>query len=71
MDVGWKAVRVIQRTDPDEADSVTGASVVAPDRDAALRTAGNLLALAAVRRRVDDLDLTLEHLHTISFDQRV
>ena len=60
MDVGWKAVRVIQRTDPDEADSVTGAGVVAPDRDAALRTAGNVLALAAVRRRVDDLDLTLE-----------
>src|SRR5215467_9020010 len=71
MDVRRQAIRFIERTHTNEADSVAGSSVVAPNSDAALRTAGNLLALATVGRCVDDLNFSLEHLHTIRFNQRV
>src|SRR5262249_21464421 len=66
-----QAIRFIERTHTNEADSVAGSSVVAPNSDAALRTAENLLALATVGRCVDDLNFSLEHLHTIRFNQRV
>jgi len=71
VNVGWQALRFIQRSDANKANCVTGASVVAPHSDVALGTAGDLLALAAVGRRIDNLDLTLEQLHAVDFDQRV
>jgi hypothetical protein len=71
VDVGRQAVGFVERTDANEADSVAGSSVVAPNSNAATRTAGDLLALATVGRGVDDLNFSLEYLHTIGFNQRV
>ena len=71
MDVGWGAVRVIERADSDEANGVAATGVVAPNGDIAPGAAGNPLTLAAVGRRVDDLDFPLQQLHAVGFDQRV
>jgi hypothetical protein len=60
MDVRRQTVRFIERTDANEADSVAGSSVVAPNCDATPRTAGDLLGLATVGRCVDDLNFSLE-----------
>jgi hypothetical protein len=60
MDVRRQTVRFIERADANEADSVAGSSIVAPNCDAAPRTARDLLALATVGRRVDDLDFSLD-----------
>src|SRR5262249_20593923 len=45
-----------------------GARIVAPERDAALRAARDLLSLAAVRGRVHDLGLAAQELHALGFD---
>lgn len=71
VDVGRKAIRFIKRTHTDETNHVACPTVVAPKRDVTFRAAGNLLALAAVRRCVDDFNFVLEQVHTISFDQRI
>jgi hypothetical protein len=71
VDVWRETVRFIERTDTNEADSVAGSSIVAPDCDATPRTAGNLLALATVRWCIDDFNFSLEQLHTIGLNQRV
>jgi len=71
VDVRRQTVRFIERTDANEADSVTGSSVVAPNCDPAPRAAGDLLSLATIGGRVDDLNFSLEQLHAIGFNQRV
>src|SRR6266480_58615 len=71
VDVRWQEVRCVERSDADKANRATASCVVAPDRDAAPGAAGDLLALAAVGRRVDDLDLALEQLDAVGFDHRV
>jgi hypothetical protein len=71
VDVRRQAVRFIERTDANEVDSVAGSSVVAPNRDATPRTAGDFLALATISWCVDNLNFSLEYLHTIGFNQRV
>ena len=71
MDVRRQTVRFIKRPDANEADSITGSGLVAPNCDPAPRAAGDLLTLATVGRRVDDLNFSLEQLHTISFNQCV
>ena len=71
MDVGRQAVRLVERADAHEAHRVAGAGVVAPQRDAALRAARDLLALAAVRRRVDDVGLAVQQAHAVGLDHRV
>src|SRR5205809_4198582 len=71
VDVRWQEVRCVERSDADKANRATASCVVAPDRDAAPGAAGDLLALAAVGRRVDDLDLTLEQLNAVGFDHGV
>jgi len=71
VDVRRQTVRFIERTDANEAYSVTGSGVVAPNCDPTPRAAGDLLTLATVGRRVDDLNFSLEQLDTIGFNQRV
>ena len=51
---GGRRSGVVERADAHELERVAGAGVVAPQRDVAVRAAGDLLAAAAVRRRVDD-----------------
>src|SRR5437773_10040448 len=68
VDVRWQEVRRVERSDADKANRVTASRVVAPDRDAAPGAAGDLLALAAVGGRADDLDLALEQLNAVGFD---
>src|SRR5690242_21758445 len=71
MDVRRQAVRFVERANADEAHLIAGAGVVAPQGDPAMRTARDLLALAAVRRRVHDLGRPLEQNHAVSLDHRV
>ena len=58
MDVRWTEIRVVHSADTDEPDGGTRLRVVAPNRDPAGRAAGDLLTLAARRRRRDDFGLT-------------
>src|SRR4030095_5425913 len=60
VDVRRKMIRLAERADADETHHVAHAAVVAPQRDPANRTARDLLTLAAVRRRVHHLQLTLQ-----------
>ena len=71
MNVRRQAVRLIQCSDADKAHRVTCSGVVAPNRDAAVGTARDLLALAAVGRRIDHFDLALQQRHAISFDHGI
>lgn len=71
MDVGWKVIRIVQRTDSDETHCVPRTGVVAPERDVASWTARDPLPLAAIGRREDHLNLAFKALNSISFDQRV
>jgi hypothetical protein len=45
--------------------------VVAPNRDMAPRAARDLLTLATLGRRLDDLDVPFQQLHTVGLDERV
>ena len=67
MDVWWTDIRVVHRADADEPNDGTGLRIVAPNRDPASRTAGDLLALPARRRRHDDFGLTGGVRDTIGF----
>src|SRR4026209_1240542 len=71
VDVRRQTVRFIERTDANEANSVTASGVVAPNCDPAPRAAGDLLTLATIGRRIDDLNFSLEQLHAIGFNQGV
>lgn len=71
MNVGWKAVRLIKRSDADEPNRVAAAHVVAPDSDPTLGTSGDLLPLATARWRIDDVYLALKQLHALGFYDRI
>jgi hypothetical protein len=68
MDVGRQTIRFVERADANEADCFTGAGVIAPKRYPTAGTSGDSLTLAAVRWGVDDLNVSLEQLHTIGLD---
>ena len=71
MNIGRQPVRLIERSNADKANRIASSGVIAPDSNAATGTSRDYLALAAARRRIDKFDLTLQQLHTISFDHRV
>ena len=71
MDVWPQTKGLVKRSNSDESKNVTGACVVAPNGDVALGTAGDLLALAAVGRRIHNFDFALQQGNSISFDHRV
>jgi hypothetical protein len=71
MDIRRKVGRIVKRTNPDEADDLARLGVVAPQCDPTLGAAGDLLTFATVRRRVNDLYISLEQLHAIGFHERV
>lgn len=71
MRVRREAVRLLQRADADEAHGVAGSGVVAPHGDTAHGATGDLLPLAAVRGRDDDVRLAVEQLDAIGLDHRV
>src|SRR6478735_10769206 len=71
MDVRRQPVGLVESADAHEADRIAASAIVAPQRDAALRTTADALALAAVRRRIDDFDAALQQLHSIAFQQRI
>src|ERR1700752_2475568 len=52
-----QVVRFVERTDADKSDERPCARVVAPHGNAAVRAAGDLLALTTLRRCVDNLRL--------------
>ena len=55
---GGTEIRIVHSADANEPDGGTGLSVVAPNRNAAGRAAGDLLALATRRGCQDDFGLT-------------
>ena len=71
MDVRRQAIRLIQRTDPNKADRIPRPGIIAPQRDMAHRAAADLLALAAVGRRIDDFHFALQQHHPGGFDHGV
>ena len=71
MDVRWTEIRVVHSADTDEPDGGTGLRVVAPNRDPAGRASGDLLTLAARRRRHDDFGLTGGVYDSIGLIERV
>ena len=71
MNVGRQAVRLIKRSDADKAHRIACSGVVAPNGNAAPGTARDLLAFAAVGRRIDHFDLALQQLDAISFDHGI
>src|SRR6266550_3361455 len=71
MNVGRQAIRVFEGADAHKANGIACSRVIAPQSDAALWTAGYLLALSTVRRGVHDLRDALQHSHAVSFDQGV
>src|SRR5258708_1513864 len=71
VDVGWQVIGLVERAHEHERHEVACAGVVAPYRDAARRTANDLLSFSTVRRRHDDVGLTLENLDSVGLDERV
>jgi hypothetical protein len=55
VNVRRQVIRLIERADTDELHERPGPGVMSPHRDAAARTARDLLAETACGRRVDDL----------------
>src|SRR5512132_906571 len=71
MDVRRQAIGIVERADAHEAHDVAAPAVIAPERDVAFRAARDLLADAAVRRRVHDDRLAVHELHALGFDQGI
>src|SRR5579864_616343 len=71
VNVGRKAIGVVERADAHELQRVACTRVMAPQRDVTVGTADDPLAAPAVRRRVDAHECTVQHFHPIRFDQRV
>jgi hypothetical protein len=71
VDVRRKPIRLVKGADANKAQGIACSGVVAPEGDMAVRTASYFLTLAAVRRRVYDLDLSLQQAHSLSFDERI
>jgi len=68
VDIGRKAIRIIERADPHEACPSTEPCVVTPHCHVAHWAAGNALALAARARSRDELYLTGEQLDPFGLD---
>jgi hypothetical protein len=66
-----QVVRFVERSDADKSYGRPCARVVAPHGDAAVRAAGDLLALTTLRRCVDNLRLGAEQRDSVGFDHRV
>src|SRR5205823_5347444 len=71
VDIGLKAIRLIERAYAHEAQRIPRAGVGAPEGHPARRAAGNLLALAAVARRHHELGTSLKEHHAIGLDNGV
>ncbi len=71
VDVGRQAVGLVERADAHETHRVAGARIVAPDRDAAMRAAADLLSPAALGRRRHHVDFAMGELHAVGLDHRV
>jgi len=71
MELRGKRVRIIQGAGADEADSVAGGSVGAPESDFASGAAGNCLPHATGAWDGDHFRLAVEELYAIGFDHRV
>src|SRR2546427_10271205 len=71
VDVGRQAIGLIERAYANKAHRIACAGVIAPQSDMAGWAAGDLLSLAAVRRRVYQFRLALQQDDAIGFDQRI
>src|SRR6185312_1708245 len=71
VDVGRETIGIVQRAHAHEADRVAGTAVVTPQRDAAVRAAGDLLASAAVGRRRHPFGFAGQQEHPFRLDHRV
>ena len=71
MDVWRTEIGVVHGANADEPDGRAGLRVVAPNRNSAGRTAGNLLASAARRGRQDNFGLTISVHNAIGFIESV
>src|SRR5882672_7742304 len=71
MDIRRTQARIVHGADAHEAHGRTSFRIIAPDRDLADRAARDALALAARRRRVDQLGLRLEMFDAIRLVDRV
>jgi len=71
MNIRRAEIRVVHGADADEPNGGAGLRVVAPNRNPAIRAAGNLLTLAARRGRPDKFGLTGSVHDTIGFIESV
>src|SRR5579863_4259553 len=71
MDVGREAIRFVQGAHAHEAQLLPCPGVGAEERHPAHGAAGNLLALATVARRVDEVGRPLYALHAVGLDQDI
>src|SRR6185437_9437915 len=71
VDVGREAIGVVERADTHERKQRACARIVAPQCDAAMRAARDVLSLAAVGRRHYLFRRAVRQLHGFGFDQRV
>lgn len=71
VDVRRQPIGLVECADPDETQERTGARIVTPDRDAACRATGDLLALAACGRCRDHFRLGAEQRDAVGLDECV
>jgi len=71
VNVRWQMIRLVQRSDANEAYQRARARIVAPERNPALRTTRDELAPAACRRRINPLRLARKSRDPVRFDNRV
>ena len=71
MYIGRQVIWHVKRADPNEPDEGAGTRIVAPYCHSTLLAARDLLSLAAVRRRADDLRLHAQMNHVIRLDHGV
>jgi hypothetical protein len=69
MDIGREAIGIIERADANEAQGISRSGVVAPQGDAAVRTARDFLPLSAIGRRIHHFGLALQQDYAIGFNQ--
>jgi len=71
VDVGRQRVRLVEGAHANEADSVAGPCIVAPNGNPAGWAAEDPLALAAVGRRIHKLGLSRQENHPVCLDHCV
>src|SRR5579863_5676909 len=71
MYIRWQMIWRVERSDPDEPDARTRPGVVAPERNPAIRTACDPLALAAIGRRFNNLRRCAQLQHPIGLDHGI